>query len=491
MNIFWTPILRPLLEAARARRVIEIGADTGRNSQRLARWCRANGAFADIIDPAPGFDAAEFDRSWQGAARVHLAPSLDVLGDLPPADVVLVDGDHNWFTVHHEIGLLLGPPGTPRADPPILVFHDTGWPWGRRDAYYEISRIPEAFRQPHGKGPISPRASGWAGEGIELGLVCAATEGGPRNGVRTAIEDALAGREGRFEVRSLGAFFGLTVVVDRARLAATPALGALLDAMFPTGNLRALVDLLELGRLEGMQGLSALHKLSGGQPGRIGQPAPPPPGPAAARPLATAMPAEVWRSIQRGLGTQRYKGRQLLLHPFDMVNYLSLIESLRPATIFEIGSHEGGRALWMADQLRAFGIEGRVLALDIQPPEGIADPLVEVVAGNARDLGRVLPAARLAGLPRPWLVIEDADHSTETSRAVLEFFDPHLHPGDRIVVEDGNIGTLRDQPEVSPPHAAVAAFLAARGGDYRLETDYCDRYGHNMTANPNGWLVRL
>ena len=92
MNIFWTPILRPLLAAARARRVIEIGADSGRNSQRLARWCRANGAFADIIDPLPGFDAAEFDRKWEGAAKVHLAPSLDILDSLPAADVVLIDG---------------------------------------------------------------------------------------------------------------------------------------------------------------------------------------------------------------------------------------------------------------------------------------------------------------------------------------------------------------------------------------------------------------
>ncbi|MGD9866260.1 MAG: class I SAM-dependent methyltransferase, partial [Pseudodonghicola sp.] len=155
MNIFWTPILRPLLAAARARRVIEIGADAGRNSQRLARWCRANGAFADIIDPLPGFDAAEFDRTWEGAAKVHLAPSLDILTSLPAADVVLIDGDHNWFTVYNEINLLLGPVDAPRPNPPILGFHDPSWPGARRDADYEISRHPESVRQPPGVGPDS------------------------------------------------------------------------------------------------------------------------------------------------------------------------------------------------------------------------------------------------------------------------------------------------------------------------------------------------
>ena len=488
MNIFWTPILRPLLAAARARRVIEIGADSGRNSQRLARWCRANGAFADIIDPLPGFDAAEFDRKWEGAAKVHLAPSLDILDSLPAADVVLIDGDHNWFTVYYEINLLLGPVEAPRPNPPILVFHDTSWPWARRDAYYEVSRIPEDFQQPHGLGPISPRACGWAKDGIDMGLVCAATEGGPRNGVRTAIEDGFVDREAEFDIRSLGAFFGLTVAVPRARLEKAPEIGTVLQDLSPSPSLRSMIDLLELGRLEGTRAILSLYRAFGGE---AGQAAAAPATAPAERPLQTAMPVEVWRGIQRGLGTQRYKGRQMFLHPLDLFNYMSLIETLRPATIFEIGSHEGGRALWMADQLRAFGIAGRVLSLDIVPTTGIDDPLVEIVAGNAQDLGKALSPDRLASLPRPWLVIEDADHSTQTSQAVLEFFDPHLHPGDRIVIEDGNIGTLLDQPEVSPPHAALQAFLSGRGADYRLETDYCDRYGHNMTANPNGWLVRL
>jgi cephalosporin hydroxylase len=487
MNRFWTPILRPLLEAAEARQVIEIGADTGRTSNRLARWCSTHAARADIIDPAPGFDAAAFDSAWPGVARVHLAASLEVLADLPPADVVFVDGDHNWYTVFHEIMLLLGPPEAPRPQPPIIVFHDTGWPWARRDAYYDITRIPPEFRQPHARGQISPHATGWTPAGVNLGLLCATAQGGPRNGVRTAIEDAFAGRKDQFEIRSLGAFFGLTIAIPKARLETHPALAALLADVIPSPRLKPVIDLLEINRIEGVMATQTLATVF-----QIGQSAAPPPAEVVAeRPLQTALSTETWLGIQKGLFSQTYKGRALLLNPFDQFNYLSLIETLRPATILEIGTLQGGRALWMADQLRAFGIAGRILALDIAPPEGISDPLIEVLPANALDLAAVLTPDRLATLPHPWLVIEDAAHTTEMSRAVLEFFDEHLQPGDRIVIEDGNTGSLMGQPEASPPHLAVQGFLAERGRDYRLEIEICDRYGHNMTGNPNGWLRRL
>ncbi|MFG1481026.1 CmcI family methyltransferase [Xanthobacter sp. V4C-4] len=485
MNRTWAPILRPIIAAAAARRVIEIGADRGRTSERLARWCRANGAHADIIDPAPGFDAADFERRWQDTARVHQAPSLDVLDALAGADVVLIDGDHNWYTVYHEILTLIGPADAPRADAPVMIFHDVGWPWGRRDAYYALERIPEAFRQPCSEAPISPRMRGWDPEGgVPFGMPCANVAGGPRNGVRTAIEDALAGRGDAFDVVWIEGLFGLAVVTPRARLEARPELARFLAGLRPAPALKTLIDLLELERLGGARASQVMTKV-------LSPPAVPAPVPSGERPLATALSTDVWRGLQQGLLSQRYKGRAFLLCPMDQYNYMSLIETLRPATIFEIGTLEGGRALWMADQLRAFGIDGRVIALDLRPPAGLADPRVELITGNALDLEAALPAARLASLPHPWLVIEDAAHTEPVTRAVLDHFDPHLAPGDRLVVEDGNTGSLSGTPEAAPVIDALRAFLAGRGQDYQLETEVCDRYGYNMTANPNGWLRRL
>lgn len=484
MNIFWVPVLKPLLKAAGAKHIIEIGAYKGQNSLRLARWCAANGAVADIIDPLPAFDSQAFNDAHEGIAKVHLGTSLDVLGSLPKPDVVFVDGDHNWYTVYHEIRLLIGSPAAPVAQPPILVFHDTAWPWARRDAYYDITRIPPEDRQPHGRGQISPKSKGWSPEGMAYDLDCAKEQGGAKNGVLTAITDAFAGLEDQFEFCSLSMFQGLTLAVPKDRLRQSPALAELLEDLAPSGTLKSLIDLLEHSRLEALTAAQMIYQIMGSRT-EIPTVAPD------ERPLQTALNAEVWQGLQKGMLGQRYKGRSFILHPFDQYNYLSLIETMRPATIFEIGSYQGGRALWMADQLRAFGIDGRVLALDLAPPKGISDPLVEVMAANAMDLGETLTPERLAALPRPWLVIEDAAHTCPMSLAVLRFFDPYLNAGDRIIVEDGNIGSLSGQPEVSPPHEAMKTFLADRGSAYRLETEFCDRYGYNLTANPNGWLVRL
>lgn len=495
MNRFWTPVLRPLLEAAAAQHVIEIGADKGRTSTRLARWCCNRAARADIIDPAPDFDTSALEQAFPGVVHVHLAPSLEVLAGLPVSDVVLIDGDHNWYTVYHEVMMLLGSAEAPLARPPILVLHDTEWPWGRRDAYYDIDRIPPEFRQPNGRGQIHPTATGWSPRGIDTSLVCAQKQGGPRNGVRTGLDDALAGRKDQFEIYTLPLLWGLTFVVPKIRLAERPELVAFLTGIQVSPHLKPLFTLLEAQNIEAIAAISYVRDVLGTgatdfapdttQTAQVASRL------ALTRPLQTALSTEAWRGIHRGVMQQRYKGRRFGLNPFDQYLYMSLIETLRPATIIEVGTYEGGRALWMADQMRAFGLNGRVLALDLAPPKGLSDPLIEVLEANAFELTEVLTHELLAELPRPWLVIEDAAHTTAMSRAVLDFFDDHLQSGDHIVIEDGITGTLAGQPENSPPHAAIRDFLDERGQDYVMLTGLCDHYGYNMTANPNGWLRRL
>ena len=92
-----------------------------------------------------------------------------------------------------------------------------------------------------------------------------------------------------------------------------------------------------------------------------------------------------------------------------------------------------------------------------------------------------------------WLVIEDSAHSYASVSAVLGYFGDLLQPNDYIVVEDGVVADLRDQHYRQfddGPNQAVAEFLAQEGGRYRIDTDYCDFYGYNMTYCPNSWLVR-
>jgi hypothetical protein len=72
----------------------------------------------------------------------------------------------------------------------MIFFHDVEWPYGRRDTYYQPDTIPPEFRQVFGQGGIiRGRCRLAENEGEYLGFCNAVNEGGPKNGVLTAIED--------------------------------------------------------------------------------------------------------------------------------------------------------------------------------------------------------------------------------------------------------------------------------------------------------------
>lgn len=208
------------LKLADARNVVEIGAEYGGMSALLAEYCRARDGRFTTVDPAP---RAEFLAWVKDNPEVrHLAKaSLEAFDDIEEADAWVVDGDHNWYTVYHELRHI--EMISRRAGKPVLVFlHDIGWPCGRRDFYYAPERIPAEYRHPHiyGAGVVLDHAKlvtgrGFRGMGASFAL--ATVHGGPRNGVMTAIDDFLAEslKEGReFGFAEVPAVFGLGVLFD-------------------------------------------------------------------------------------------------------------------------------------------------------------------------------------------------------------------------------------------------------------------------------------
>ena len=182
----------------------------------------------------------------------------------------------------------------------------------------------------------------------------------------------------------------------------------------------------------------------------------------------------------------------LLKNPFDLALYPTLLWKLKPLSIIEIGSKSGGSALWMGDLLSNFGIDGHVYSLDIVKVDTVSHPRVTFLEADGRALGETLLPEFLQHLPRPWLVIEDADHAYETSSAVLKFFDHWLQPQEYIVVEDGIISDLSEIPDCnSGPHRALKEFLAHHRGEYDIDADYCDFFGYNLTWCTNGFLKKV
>lgn len=212
----FAPIISGALQIAEVKNIVEIGAEFGGTTPLLAEHARANGGALTSIDPAPKQEFLD----W-AAANPHVrhlaAASLEVIDGCEQVDAWVIDGDHNWYTVFHELKAI---DAVCRRDgKPLLAFlHDVAWPWARRDSYYAPERIPPEFRQPYDYdgGVTLGRANLLPGGGFRgLGQYAAAiSEGGPRNGVLTAVEDfmAEAGRELAFAL--VPAVFGLGVLFD-------------------------------------------------------------------------------------------------------------------------------------------------------------------------------------------------------------------------------------------------------------------------------------
>lgn len=207
---------------------------------------------------------------------------------------------------------------------------------------------------------------------------------------------------------------------------------------------------------------------------------------------SSGIPYPAITTIQRGSLKYAYKGIAMLKNPFDIALYMRLLWELKPRTLIEIGSYSGGSAVWFGDLMDNYGIDGRIYSVDIRKIEGAAHPRATFFQTDGGDLGATFSEDLLKALPRPWLVVEDADHFYETTKKVLDFFHPHLAVGDYFAVEDGIIADMGENPQYhGGPLRAIHEFLTAHQDLYVMDVSYCDFFGHNFTWNTNGFLKKI
>jgi methyltransferase family protein len=206
-------LMLPCLDAAGARSVVEVGAYAGDLTRVLVAWAERSGARVGAVDPAPQ-PGLEQLASENPKLELIRETSLEALPRIPMPDAVVIDGDHNWYTVREELRLIAE--RAPGAELPLLMFHDVSWPHGRRDDYFDASQIPEEARHPVAgdKGGIFPGEPGVRPGGGLPYPRSAEHEGGPRNGVLTAIEDFVADEEG-LRLAVVPSFFGFGAVWHR------------------------------------------------------------------------------------------------------------------------------------------------------------------------------------------------------------------------------------------------------------------------------------
>jgi predicted O-methyltransferase YrrM len=189
MRRFSKQVLTPYIRDSGYRRLCEIGSSAGGNIDRLLATpgmeicCIDAGVEADLVQKYAG----------NPRVRVIKGLSLDAIRTLDSEfDCIMIDGDHNWYTVYHELlaihdQRLLAKGGT-------IFLHDVCWPYARRDMYYDLETVPAEFRQPVAKRGMLRDQSALTADsttGYNGHHWNAVHEGGPRNGVLTAVEDFL------------------------------------------------------------------------------------------------------------------------------------------------------------------------------------------------------------------------------------------------------------------------------------------------------------
>ena len=245
----FSDIMLGTLHAAGARNLAEVGAEFGGMSQQLAAYAQVTGGSLTSIDPCPKQEFLDWVAQCPSVNHVAAA-SLDAMPGCKDIDGWVIDGDHNYYTVLNE--LRIADANAKRDSKPLLaLMHDVSWPCGRRDFYYAPERIPAEHRHPYSfdagvtlgnPGVLNNRGFRGAGQ-----FAVALHEGGPKNGVLTAIEDFL--EEARTPERPLAwamvpAVFGLGIIFD----ATAPWAADVAQVVHPYHD-NKLIASLELNRL--------------------------------------------------------------------------------------------------------------------------------------------------------------------------------------------------------------------------------------------------
>lgn len=252
----FAPLLKPLFVSPHISSVCEVGAEQGTFTRVLTGYRRA-GFLQRITVVDPVLTPSVKALAENGVYLIETT-SLAALPHLSAHDLYVLDGDHNHYTVLNELHLIHS-----TAPSAIVILHDVGWPCGRRDHYYDPTRLPPHAVHPHsfdlgvlpnrpGVGPMGMVSKGQYAVALE--------EGGPANGVSTAIEDFLSDHPD-LHYLSLNFIHGLGIIsprdhplTDTLRLKVMPSADCLeVFGRMEANRLRNWLALIETQRALGIQ----------------------------------------------------------------------------------------------------------------------------------------------------------------------------------------------------------------------------------------------
>jgi glycosyltransferase involved in cell wall biosynthesis/uncharacterized protein YhbP (UPF0306 family) len=254
VNRFWDILIHPIFQIVNAKNIVEIGAQKGINTKKVLKYCSENEGVLHTIDPFPMFDDKNWEIEFDGHFKVYKELSLSALPQIDDYDVILIDGDHNWYTVYNELKIVENK-FKGKGKFPVIIAHDIGWPYGRRDLYYNPENIPPYFQQPYKKMGILPNKLQLVeNKGLNAHLYNAIYENNPKNGVLTAIEDFLEESNRSLSFEKIHGFHGLGVIFEN-----TEENAKIKDFLSTNSFKEELLTILEGDRLEGLIKINNLN----------------------------------------------------------------------------------------------------------------------------------------------------------------------------------------------------------------------------------------
>ena len=179
-----------------------------------------------------------------------------------------------------------------------------------------------------------------------------------------------------------------------------------------------------------------------------------------------------WKDMKIAKWTKhKWKDLTLMKDPMTLSIYLQLIQNLKPKTIVEFGTYDGGSALWMYDMCRALDLKTKIITVDIIdfkfPHKEIEFLHQDVHNFKIEDL---------KDIESPLLVIEDCHENTLN---LLNMFGTIMKKGDFFIIED----TI--DPLKYPILKSVDKQI------FKNNNYYSDFWGHNNSWNYDSFLERL
>ena len=250
MLAFWEDVLEPLIDSLQPETLLKIGSDQGGTTRALLEYAQAHGAKLHAIDPKPHFDVGELRRMYPDALDFQIGLSLEILPDSSPSSSPSSTATTTGTRSSTSCGCWSARRSTPRRSRPVVALHDIGWPYGRRDLYYDPENIPADKRRPFARRAIHPDHDELVEEGINGHLANAEQPAAEHSGVLGAIEDFIAESDLEWTLFEILGEHGLGVLAPAEVLEERGKTAELLESTGEPKFLRRRLEAVERARID-------------------------------------------------------------------------------------------------------------------------------------------------------------------------------------------------------------------------------------------------